>query len=137
MIFYQLAASTVAVGWSANVVHLIDLMSDHNATRLIVQAPAAWSENTDSFYVTGQVINLPAIAITVAVTIILFIGIRETANINLGLVIFKIIVLLIFIFAGCVYVDPKNYQPFFPRNEGRFNALLLQHFEGSASSRLI
>lgn len=119
MILYQLAASTVVVLWSSQVVQFIDLISDYNASRLIVQAPVAWSEKTETFFITGQVINIPAIAITLVITFVLIMGIRETASINLGLVIFKIIVLLIFIFAGCVYVKPENYSPFFPSNEGK------------------
>nr|ACI90398.1 cationic amino acid transporter-like protein [Philodina roseola] len=120
MILYQLAASTVVVAWSSEVVRFIDLISDYNASRYIVQAPVAWSEKTESFYSTGQVLNIPAIAITLAITVILILGIRETANTNLALVTFKIIVLLIFIFAGCVYVKTENYRPFFPSNEGSF-----------------
>lgn len=118
MVLYQLAASTVVVSWSFQVVQFIDLISDYNASKLIVQSPVAWSDKTESFYVTGQVINLPAIALTLVITFVLIIGIRETANINLGLVVFKVIVLLIFIFAGCVYVKTENYRPFFPPNEG-------------------
>ena len=118
MILYQLAASTVVVAWSSQVIEFIDLISDYNASRLIVQAPIAWSEKTESFYVTGQVINVPAIAITVAITIVLVLGIREAANVNLFLVVLKVIILLLFIFAGCVYVKAENYLPFLPPNQG-------------------
>ncbi|CAF3420054.1 unnamed protein product [Rotaria sp. Silwood1] len=88
---------------------------------MIVQAPVAWNEDTQRFFVTGQAINLPAIGITVAITILLLIRIRQMAIVNLVLVVFKIIILLIFIFACCKYVDPGNYHPFFPRNEGSFS----------------
>ena len=117
-LLYQLAASAVVVRWSHYVVHFIELISDHNITKSIVEAPIAWSKTSDTFYVTGQVINVPSIAIGIFVTVILFLGIRETSMVNLVLVIFKIVILLIFIFAGCVYVDTDNYRPFFPKNEG-------------------
>ncbi|CAF4096831.1 unnamed protein product, partial [Rotaria sordida] len=71
--------------------------------------------------VTGQAINLPAIAITIAITILLIIGIRQTAIVNLVLVVIKIIIILIFIFACCKYVDRNNYYPFFPPNKGSFS----------------
>ena len=99
--------------------HLISLISKYNVTSSLVEAPVAWSDNSVMFYSTGQVINLPAIAITVAITFVLIIGIRETAIINLVLVVIKVIILLIFIFACCKYVDRKNYHPFFPSNEGK------------------
>lgn len=70
------------------------------------------------FSSTGAVINLPAVAITAAIIIILIIGVRQTTIVNLVFVILKIIVLLIFIFACCKYVNVNNYSPFFPGNEG-------------------
>jgi len=117
-LLYQLGASIVVVRWSHYVVHLTDLVSDYNATRSIVQAPVAWNETLGIFEVTGQVINLPSIAITIAITILLIIGIRETAIVNLILVVIKITILLIFIFSCCIYVDRNNYSPFFPSNLG-------------------
>ena len=119
-LLYQLGAAAVVVNWSHYIVHFIDLISDSNITQSVVEAPVAWSEELDMFYRTGQIINLPAIAITIAVTIVLIIGIRETAIINLVFVIIKVIILLIFIYACCFYVDHKNFTPFFPSNQGSF-----------------
>jgi APA family basic amino acid/polyamine antiporter len=118
-LLYQLAALTVVVGWSDYVVNFAQLVSNHNVTASIVQAPLVWNENALRFYVTGQAINIPAIAITIAITIFLVIEIRIAAIVNLVLVVIKIIILLIFIFACCKYVDRKNYTPFFPSNQGR------------------
>ncbi len=118
-LLYQLAALTVVVDWSKYVVHFIDNVSVYNVTRLLVQAPVAWNETAGLFSATGQAINIPAIAITIAITLLLIYGIRPTAMVILVLVVFKIIILLIFIFPCCKYVDRKNYEPFFPRNRGR------------------
>jgi APA family basic amino acid/polyamine antiporter len=85
----------------------------------LVEAPINWNETVPNFYITGQAINLPAIAITVAMTLLLISGNRPTAMVNLVLVIIKIIILLIFIFACCKYVNRDNYKPFFPPNEGK------------------
>ncbi len=115
---YQIAASAVTVRWSLYVLNFMDLISNYNTTRSLVEAPIAWSEDSNTFYVTGQIINLPAIAISLAVTFILIIGIRETAIVNLIFVIIKVIILLIFIIVGSIHVDRKNYDPFFPSNQG-------------------
>ena len=123
-LLYQLAASVVAVRWSHYVVHLINTISNYNASRWIVEAPVAWDKSGSGFYVTGQIINLPSIAIVTFITIILFLGIRETSMVNLVLIIFKVIVLLIFIFAGCVYVNPANYRPFFRPKQGMAMSLI-------------
>ena len=123
MSLYQLAASVVVVRWSQYVVSFIHLISNFNATASIVQAPTAWSDTGNTIYKTGQVLNLPAIVITIAITVLLIIGIRETAIVNLVLVVFKIIVLLIFIVAGAIYVDRRNYSPFIPPSLGRTRGL--------------
>jgi amino acid transporter len=117
-LLFQLGALTVVVSWSKYVVHFIETVSHYNATSWIVQAPVFWDEDAKHFIVTGQAINLPAIAITIAMTVLLIIGIRPTAIVNLVLVVIKIIILLIFIFACCKYVNRDNYKPFFPPNQG-------------------
>ena len=116
---YQFTASTVVVTWTQYILHLMSLISDNNVTNSLVQAPIAWNETGTKFYITGEALNLPAIAITIGITVLLLSGIRATAIVDLALVIFKIIVLLIFIFTCSIYVKNKNYQPFFPPNQGR------------------
>lgn len=115
---YLLAAATVAVGWSGYIVHFIETVSQHNATKWIVEAPISWNETGESFYTTGTVINLPAVVIVIALTILLLFGIGESAKVNLVIVIIKMIVILLFIFACCAYVNPSNYKPFIPANQG-------------------
>ena len=106
------------MNWSHYVVHLIDIVSDYNITKSLVEAPIAWDINLGRFYLTGQVINLPSIAITIVIVVVLIIGIRESATFNLVFVVLKIIILLIFIFTCCVHVKRSNYEPFFPSNLG-------------------
>jgi APA family basic amino acid/polyamine antiporter len=100
------------------MVYFIELISDQNVTRAVVEAPVAWSTDANTFYSTGQVMNIPSIAIAIGVTLLLIIGIRETAIVNLVFVTIKVIILLIFIFACCIHVDRKNYDSFIPRNQG-------------------
>ena len=116
---YLLAAATVAVGWSGYVVDLVEIISKHNTTSWIVQAPVAWNETSSTFFTTKDVINLPAVVLVIALTLLLLIGVGESAMINLIIVIIKLIVILVFIFASCAYVKRSNYTPFFPPNEGK------------------
>lgn len=115
---YQLAVSVVVVNWSKSLVHLIVLTCNYEPVKTIVEAPVAWNETGAHFYITGHVLNLPAIILTIALTALLLLGIRATAVVNLTLVIFKIITILIFIFACAKYINPDNYTPFIPTNEG-------------------
>ena len=117
-LIYEFGALVMAVRWSHYVVNFINLTSNYNITTSLVQAPLAWSLDSNTFYLTGQIINLPAIAITIAITLLLIIGIRETVIVNLVFVIIKVIILLIFIIAGSIHIDRKNYDPFLPANTG-------------------
>jgi basic amino acid/polyamine antiporter, APA family len=60
------------------------------------------------------VFNLLAFLIVAAITVILLIGIRESAWFNAGMVILKLIVLAFFIFVGWRYMNPANWHPFMP-----------------------
>ncbi|CAF3659642.1 unnamed protein product [Adineta steineri] len=120
-LIYQLAASSIVVNWSSHIVHFIGIVSNLNVSSVFLQAPLIADENSINITVTGDVLNLPAIGITIAIAILLFIGIRQTAIINLLFDIIKILALLIFIFACCKYVNTSNYYPFFPPNKGSFN----------------
>ncbi|CAF1647947.1 unnamed protein product, partial [Rotaria sordida] len=118
VILYLFSVLTVVVAWSKHVVLFIDIVSDYNVTSMIIESPVAWNEDTERFFITGQVINLPAIAITIVITILLISGIRQTATVNSVLVVIKIIIILIFIFTCCNYVNRNNYYPFFSLNNG-------------------
>ena len=61
--------------------------------------------------------NLPAIVITAAVTVVLVIGIRESAGFNAAMVLLNIAVILTVIGIGAAYVDPKNWRPFLHEKE--------------------
>jgi APA family basic amino acid/polyamine antiporter len=59
-------------------------------------------------------INLPAAFICFAVTVLLIIGIKESARFNTAMVALKIAILLFFIGVGALYVRPENWRPFAP-----------------------
>jgi APA family basic amino acid/polyamine antiporter len=60
------------------------------------------------------VFNILAFAIVALITIVLVIGIRESASLNSGMVILKLIVLGFFVAIGWKYTRPENWQPFAP-----------------------
>ena len=75
---------------------------------------------------TGAFINLPAIFISLVLTYILFIGIKESARFNNVMVIVKVGVLLALIGYGVWYFFGHsaavlaNWTPFVPENTGKF-----------------
>jgi APA family basic amino acid/polyamine antiporter len=60
------------------------------------------------------VFNILAIGIVAAITIVLVIGIRESATMNTTMVILKLIVLGFFVVVGWSYIKGENFHPFMP-----------------------
>jgi APA family basic amino acid/polyamine antiporter len=113
---YALGASTVAVGWSG---HLTSFLHDFVG----VDFPAALAAAPGTVIQTAAgnvtaVFNLPAVLITVAVTILIVIGIKESANVNSAIVIVKVGVVLIVILGGAAFINAANWHPFIPPNTG-------------------
>jgi APA family basic amino acid/polyamine antiporter len=59
-------------------------------------------------------INVLAIVITVGVTWLCYIGIKESANANSIMVVIKLVILLLVVVVGARFIDPANYTPFAP-----------------------
>lgn len=114
---YSLGASTVAVGWSGYVDSFlkdigIAIPARFTGPFLSVNANGGWE-------LTGN-INLLAIFIILAVTSLLVLGIRESANVNTTIVFVKVGVVIAFILAGVAYINRDNWSPFIPPNTGTF-----------------
>ena len=60
------------------------------------------------------VFNVLAIGIVAAITVVLVIGIRESATMNTTMVLLKLIVLAFFVTVGWGYMHPQNFHPFLP-----------------------
>ncbi len=60
------------------------------------------------------ILNTPAFIIVFLITILAYIGIKESKKSTNFMVIFKIIVIIFVIFLGFYYVDTKNWDPFLP-----------------------
>ncbi len=101
---YGMASSTVAYGWSKYLLQLLNIFGIHLPTFLV----------SDPFSVPGAWCNLPAALVVLAVTVILVIGIRESAGFNAAMVALKLVVVLFVIAVGSAYVDPAHWQPFLP-----------------------
>ena len=60
------------------------------------------------------VANIPALLITAAITYLVYIGIKETKNMNNILVVLKLAVIAIVVGVGAFYVQVDNWTPFAP-----------------------
>jgi APA family basic amino acid/polyamine antiporter len=59
-------------------------------------------------------LNVPAALIVLAITWLLYLGVRESTRANNAMVVVKLIVLSVFIVLGGMHIDPANYTPFAP-----------------------
>jgi APA family basic amino acid/polyamine antiporter len=59
-------------------------------------------------------LNVPAALIVLAITALLYVGVKESTRANNVIVVVKLLVLALFVGLGAAYVDPVNYTPFAP-----------------------
>jgi APA family basic amino acid/polyamine antiporter len=133
---YLVSSSAVAVGWSGyftelmHAVHINFPDSLANAPLCVIGDPPPCPHIVDNltglsgfihqFGFTGAIVNLPAVLITLLLTAILVVGVRESANTNAIMVGIKVVVVLLVIAFGMSHIDWHNFTPFIPRNTGQF-----------------
>jgi basic amino acid/polyamine antiporter, APA family len=125
---YMFAASTVAVGWSGYVVRFlkdVGVVIPEQFTKAPYEhlAPAdagwnIWRLFTEGWTSTGAVLNVPAMFIVAVITILLVLGIKESATFNNIIVAIKVGVILTFLAVGVAYLNADNWQPFIPEAAG-------------------
>jgi len=113
---YAISASAVAVSWSAYVVSLLNEWHIHLPAAL-VNAPLGLDAN-DHVIQTHALINLPAVLIIAAMTVLLYIGVRGSAHANTFMVALKVGIIVIIVIAGLRFVNPANWTPYIPANTG-------------------
>ncbi len=137
---YAIGNVTVAISWSGNLttfleqigIHIPDFLSHgyleaKNGSLALTKAVALGEQVTpfmqkmDTLWqhaptIGGMpfIINLPAFLITVLITAVVYIGIKESRRAANGMVIFKVLVVLLVIVVGAFYVRPEHWDPFAP-----------------------
>jgi len=116
---YLFGAATVSVGWSG---YVVSFLKDHGIyiADALCNAPFSYDHHTHQIAFTGAILNLPAMFIIAVMTVLLVIGIRESANFNNIIVIVKVVVILLFVIFGANYIVSDNYHPYIPENQGGF-----------------
>ncbi len=115
---YLFGASTVAVGWSG---YVVSFLRDFGITfpAYLTCAPFAYDPKIGLTSV-GALINLPAMLVVLVFSLLLIIGIKESASFNNFIVFIKITVIVLFIGLGIFFVKMDNLAPFIPKNSGHF-----------------
>ena len=120
---YLFSGAAVAVSWSASVQ---GLLAEFGITLPSLIGSAPFGLEKGHLIATGALINLPAVFISLALTAILVVGIKESATFNNLMVFIKVGVLLVLIAYGAWWVTQhlelaqQNWTPFIPPNSGTF-----------------
>jgi basic amino acid/polyamine antiporter, APA family len=126
---YGIAASVVAVGWSGYVVSLLADFGLHIPAALTGPTGHLLMKDGAPLLVDGQTVttifNLPAFLICIALSLLLVLGVSESAKVNNIIVAIKVSVLAAFIVVGGMIVLSNlpelvatNWTPFIPENTG-------------------
>lgn len=99
---YTVVCAAVAVGWSGHAAEFLPWMP-----RALLAGP--WDPTAPGL------VNLPAVFITLVVTSLLCLGTRESATVNIVLVVIKIAALALFVALALPAFDPSHFTPFMPK----------------------
>jgi basic amino acid/polyamine antiporter, APA family len=110
---YAVASAAVAHGWSHYFQDFIGIFGV-KLPMVFRNAPFDFDPATGTLSATGTMLDLPALGIAAIMTVILVIGIRESASFNAAMVAVKLAVVFLVIGVGAFYVDPRNWTPFAP-----------------------
>ncbi len=130
---YSIGNVVISISWSSYFVNLLDgvglhlptwLLTDPTTAKANFESVLSLGKNTDSLaWTTAPVIagfklicNLPAATIIILITILAYIGIKESrrgVNIMVGL---KLVVLALVVGIGIFYIDTNNWSPFMPND---------------------
>ncbi len=127
---YAVGNIGVAIGWAAYFQELLRhfgvalpawLATDVRSAHMAVDAIAAGSSDPANQYLASAlttaphlfglpvIANLPAFLIVALITVILVIGIKESANSNNAMVLLKIGIILFFVAVGVTLIRPVNW----------------------------
>ncbi|WP_338466066.1 amino acid permease [Novosphingobium sp. ZN18A2] len=108
---YAVAASAVSVGWSGYFMGLLKSWTGFELPSALSAGPA-WSLSGVDF--SHGIINVPAIFVALAVTLLLMIGTKESATFNAFLVAIKVLALTMFIILTLPLLNGQHFAPFTP-----------------------
>jgi APA family basic amino acid/polyamine antiporter len=125
---YAIGSSVVAAGWSNYLDAFLTNVFHIAIDPRLKSAPWDYDIKNGVFFLQTVTLadgrsaqawlNLPAVFITAAVTVVLVIGVRESAGFNAAMVLLNIAVILAVVGLGAGYVDPRNWRPFLHEDKG-------------------
>ena len=114
---YAVGAATVGIAWSE---YLNNLLVEVVGWKAIAyewcHSPFQQSLPDANGVVTNGIINLPALFIVSALSLLLIRGTSESAFVNGIIVIVKVAIVILIIVLGWQFINPENHTPYIPEN---------------------
>jgi len=110
---YALGAATVSIAWSEFLNKLVG-----------GAIPYPWCHSPfqkilgDDGVLTQGIMNVPALFILLALSLLLIKGTQESAIVNTVIVIVKVSIVVLFIMIGWQFINPANHIPYIPAAGG-------------------
>jgi len=137
---YAIGNATVAIAWSANFcsflegfgVRIPDFLCNsylaaekyHHKFLQLSESGAVIPEytqrmhdlwvNAPQLFGVPVILNIPAFMIVALITALVYVGVKESRNTTVFMVVFKVAVVVLVILIGAFYVNPANWVPFAP-----------------------
>jgi len=121
---YAVGNIAVAIAWSGYFaslltgfgIHLPDFLTHGYRTALLSSDPAVHGLLQTAPRLGGIpiLLNIPAFAIVMLITWLLYIGVQESVRANNIMVAVKLLVLGVFVVVGAFHIDTANFVPFAP-----------------------
>lgn len=108
---YGVATAAVANGWAGyfnNALHAIGIGLPDYLTK------GPFAVNSVTGLPDGGFVNLPAFAIIFLLMIMLIVGVKESAKLNMAMVFIKLLTIAVFLSVGIFHINPENWSPFVP-----------------------
>ncbi len=107
---YAVGAATVGIAWSEYLNNFL--------TQILHVAPIPYQWCHSPFQTSPDgvsgIINLPALFIVTAISLLLIKGIQESAFVNNIIVILKVSIVVLIIVLGWGFINPENHTPYIP-----------------------
>ncbi|MCL9810059.1 amino acid permease [Flavobacterium luminosum] len=129
---YSIGNIYIAFSWSGYFTNLLETFGIHLPEWLTINyksAHAAFMDNKVGEGLTAWqnapelaglkiIFDLPAVAINVLITYLIYRGTKESKNLSNAMVYVKLAIILLVIIVGAFYIDIDNWTPFMPNGFG-------------------
>ncbi len=117
---YAVGAATVSIAWSEYFNKILEYFGLH--------VPYQWCHSPfESAGGVHGIMNIPAVAILLVLSLLLVRGTRESAFVNSLIVVTKVAIVLMIIALGWGFINPANHTPFIPAATTYTNTVGVSH----------